>query len=414
MDIVSDLTKEMMDAALFKMDKASLKKPSKEIIDAFYKVPRHLFTPIIYEEINSADDKEALKEVVINYNQPNPETLKKIYVDTPLVILAKENKVISTSSQPLVMSLMLRDLKIKPGNKVFEIGTGSGYNAALMAVLSGDSKNIISSEFNKEVVELAINNLKRAGYENIEVIAGDGGVGYSKRAPYDNIIATCGAPNIPWTNQLSENGTIAMPLVTRGIETLCSLTKQSDGTLKGHLSLFVRFLHLEGVYSDKQHFSKNIASLQRIVETRAEKNNDASKELEEILVLDNGEDKALSLQKSKKRSKFEFFLALTDENAMTYISDIKNHERGYALWHTGKEASKHGLAVIFSKEIISFGNEATTKMMIDSFNYWKKLGEPGINDYEISFYPTGIDYASKEDGWEIKRKHGTTVFNLKK
>ena len=414
MNIIADLTKEMMDAALSKMDKNGLVRPSKEIIDAFYKVPRHFFTPSIYDESASAEGKEILKEIVINYSNPNPEILKKIYVDTPLVILAKNNEVLSTSSQPLVMSLMLRDLKIKPGNKVFEIGTGSGYNAALMAVLSGDSKNIISSEIQKEVAALAINNLKRAGYENIEIIAGDGGVGYSKRAPYDNIIVTCGAPNIPWASQLSENGTIAMPLVTRGIETLCSLTKQSDGTLKGHLSLFVRFLHLEGMYSDKQHFSKNIASLQRIVETRSNKNDDASKELEEILVLDDGEDKALSLQKSKKRSKFEFFLALTDENAMTYVSDIKNRERGYALWHTGKEANKHGLAVIFPREIISFGNEATTKMLIDSFNYWKQLGEPGIDDYEISFYPTGVNYVSKEDGWVIPRKHGITVFNLKK
>jgi len=409
--MVKQLIKEMMDDVISKIDSHGIKKPPMEILNAFYEVPRHLFIPHLYEE-----NKGKLNKISLDYNNPDQEILKKIYVNSPLAILVKEDSVISTSSQPIIMALMLDDLKIKPGNKVFEIGTGSGYNAAIMAQISGKQENIITSEIQKEVAELAISNLERAGFGDVNVITSDGGEGYAKKAPYNNIIVTCGAPNIPWINQLSNNGTIAMPLVTRGIETLCSLTKQDDGILKGYLSLFVRFLHLEGMYSDKQHFSKNIGSLQRLVKSRGEQDNYASKKLEEILISD-GDDKIVALQKSKKRQNFEFFLALTDDNAMVYVSDTKNYERGYSLWHTQKEMDKNGLVIIFPKEIISFGNKATTEFLIDSFTYWKELGEPGIQDYDLLFYPSEIKCDLKQNnnggGWVVQRKSGTTVFNLR-
>src|SRR3989344_9666146 len=114
------------------------------------------------------------------------EDKKHAYENIPLTVGAY-----STISQPLTVAAMTEALSVKKGQKILEIGAGSGYQAALLSVLVGKTGRVITTEISKEVYEFAKNNLKHCN--NVEVIFGDGNKGHEAEAPYDRIIVTASA-----------------------------------------------------------------------------------------------------------------------------------------------------------------------------------------------------------------------------
>jgi len=403
-----DFNGKMIESFLEKFKKLNKELPSQEIIKAFYKVPRHFFTPFLYEEKDGS-----LRKRMFNYKQMQENQLKQVYIDTPIVVLVEDDKVIATSSQPFVMAMMLMDAKVKEGAKVLEIGTGSGYNAAILAEIVKDAKKIVSTEIKTDVANLAKDSLKRAGYENIKVIAEDGGKGFNEEAPYDSIIITCGAPEIPMHEQVSDKGTISLPLVTHGMETLCSLTKENDKVFRGYLNIYVRFLHFDGIYSDRKQFAKSISSLQRVIENYGKKRDDLKQNLTDLFVEDSDSEEEKN-RKRKAHADFQFFLAISEEDAILYQSKIANREAGYALWHIEAKQPNNGLVVMFNNEIVSWGNESVSEKLLRKYEEWKGLGSPGLSNYIIEFFPS--KYESLRDNlrsWIVPRKIGVTRFSLK-
>jgi protein-L-isoaspartate(D-aspartate) O-methyltransferase len=149
-----------------------------------------------------------------------PDTpLEEVYSDR--AISAKqdaEGKWISSSSQPAIMAIMLEQLGLQPGHNVLEIGTGPGYNAALMAHIVGETGRIVSVEIDRDLAESARAHLSMAGYERVHVVCADGGYGYPEAAPYDRIILTVGSHDITpaWWEQMKPDGRLVLPLVLRG------------------------------------------------------------------------------------------------------------------------------------------------------------------------------------------------------
>jgi protein-L-isoaspartate(D-aspartate) O-methyltransferase len=119
-----------------------------------------------------------------------------------------------TISSPSTYPLFYEHLEITPGDKILEIGTGSGYGAAIARELVGKKGKVITIEINKETYYFAKKNLKRAGYNNIEIIFGDGTEGYEKEAPYNKICITAACPEIPQPliNQLNTPGKLVAPI----------------------------------------------------------------------------------------------------------------------------------------------------------------------------------------------------------
>ncbi|MCP2335259.1 methyltransferase domain-containing protein [Actinomadura rupiterrae] len=117
----------------------------------------------------------------------------------------------SSSSAPELMAEMIEALELEPGMRVLEIGTGTGYNAALLAYLLG-SENVVSVEIDAEVADRARGALQRTGYR-VKVITGDGEQGYAADAPYDRVIATAAAHTVPyaWVEQTRPGGVILVP-----------------------------------------------------------------------------------------------------------------------------------------------------------------------------------------------------------
>ena len=133
------------------------------------------------------------------------------YEDRPLPLLRDK-----TISQPTTVLIMTQALELKEGHKVFEIGTGSGYQAAIIAKLVGKKGKVVSTEVVPELVNFAKENFKKAGINNVKVIEDDGSRGYKKGAPYDRVIITAAAKEFPpkLIEQLKEGGIIVGPIGT--------------------------------------------------------------------------------------------------------------------------------------------------------------------------------------------------------
>jgi len=183
------------------------------VLAAMKEIPRHLFVPSPYD--------------------------KSAYEDCPLPIGNGQ-----TISQPYIVALMTELLMPQPTDNILEIGTGCGYQAAVLAALVS---KVFSVERISEVAELAKANLKNVGCKNVEVIVGDGTTGYLQKAPYDGIIITAATPSVPkpLIEQLAEGGRLVAPVGGRDIQELIRLRK-TDGFLSEERHGGVRFVPLIG------------------------------------------------------------------------------------------------------------------------------------------------------------------------
>jgi len=184
-----------------------------------------------------------------------PEYRRYAYVDHPLPILAGQ-----TISAPHMCAMMCEALDLEPGHRVLEVGTGSGYHAALCAEIvapkDSDIKgHVYSVEIEPILVDFAKNNLKRAGYDDrVTVIHKDGSQGLLEHAPYDRILVTAAAPDVPepLLQQLKPNGKLIIPVgMPEYIQILMLVTKDEEGNVSYKNLGGCIFVRLRGKYGWK-------------------------------------------------------------------------------------------------------------------------------------------------------------------
>ncbi len=166
------------------------------VLEAMRKVPRHEFVPV--------------------------GSRACAYEDKPLPIGHGQ-----TISQPYMVGLMTSLLQLDPNDRVLEIGTGSGYQAAVLSLLV---REVFSVERIPELAESASMRLKRLGYRNVQVFQGDGTVGLPIHAPYDAILVTAGSPHLPQNlcDQLADGGRLVCPVGARDIQHLIRVIRQGE------------------------------------------------------------------------------------------------------------------------------------------------------------------------------------------
>src|SRR6516164_4835867 len=167
-----------------------------------------------------------------------PDFTESAYADHALPIACGQ-----TISQPFVVAYMTEQLEVVPQHRVLEIGTGSGYQAAILSRLA---REVITVERYRTLAESARIRLMTLGYDNVEVRVGDGLAGIPDRAPFDRIIVTAAAESIPQSlvGELAEGGIMVLPLGPHsGSQQLVKLTKTSTGSEQENL-IGVRFVPL--------------------------------------------------------------------------------------------------------------------------------------------------------------------------
>lgn len=190
------------------------------VLAAMRKVPRHLFVPKDWSD--------------------------SAYDDRPLPIGHGQ-----TISQPYMVAIMTEAMNLEGNENVLEIGTGSGYQAAILAEVAD---HVVTVERKTELQEGAERLLKELGYANVEAVTGDGSKGHPPRAPYDAIIVTAGAPQVPevLVGQLALGGRLVIPVGNAFHQTLTRVTKTGGGAETESLDGCV-FVPLIGEYGWGEH-----------------------------------------------------------------------------------------------------------------------------------------------------------------
>ena len=165
------------------------------------------------------------------------------YADSPLPIESGQ-----TISQPYIVALTIDAAEIGPGDKVLEIGAGSGYAAAVIGQIA---RQVIAVERHHELVRIADERMRRMGYDNVVIVEGDGTLGCPEEAPFDAIVAAASGSHVPQVllDQLKPGGRIVMPLGDPGsIQRLITVPKHEDRTLEQANLGAVRFVPLVGTH----------------------------------------------------------------------------------------------------------------------------------------------------------------------
>jgi protein-L-isoaspartate(D-aspartate) O-methyltransferase len=185
------------------------------VLEAMRRVPRHLFVEASLQG--------------------------RAYDDNPLPIGERQ-----TISQPYMVAIMTEALGVRPGARLLEVGTGSGYQAAVLAELGAQ---VITLERIPLLAERASRVLAALGYENVRVEVADGTLGWAADAPYDGILVAAGAPGIPrpLVQQLAEGGCLILPMGEDDLQSLVRLRRGAGGLVEEYLGE-CRFVKLLGCY----------------------------------------------------------------------------------------------------------------------------------------------------------------------
>jgi protein-L-isoaspartate(D-aspartate) O-methyltransferase len=190
-------------------------------------VPRHLFLPDL--------------------------PVAEAYADEPVYTKREgDGTRISAASQPKIVAMMLEQLDINPGEQLLELGAATGYNAALMATLTGPGGHVTTIDIDADLVDGARAHLAAAGIDNVDAITADGALGHPETAPFDRVIATVGAHEVPaaWLDQLKPSGRLVAPIRLRGCASRSIVFERDQDGWRSLGSEMAIFMPLRGLGDD--------------------------------------------------------------------------------------------------------------------------------------------------------------------
>jgi protein-L-isoaspartate(D-aspartate) O-methyltransferase len=294
--------------------------------------------------------------------------LDEVYEDSAIMTKVGERGLpLSSSSQPTIMAIMLELLRPRPGNRVLEIGTGTGYNAALIAHLVQPAGRVVSVDIDAEVAGHARAHLAAAAVEGVEVEVADGAEGWPPEAPYDRVIVTASADDLApaWSGQLVVGGRLVLPLTLAGPGQLCTGFVRQEGELAASELCQCGFMPMRGDMApgrpaEDRYLARWLAGTGRLT--------------------------AHSVPPSDLRAGFETWLALTAPGYFRTRPRPDDHQ-AFGL------RDERGAALLVEREgrhvVVAFGDgEAAVGRLAAAHEAWARE-RPSVDRLRIVAYPTG-------------------------
>ena len=368
---------------------------SDNVEKSFRSIPRHLF-------INRL--REGQHWVTLDPFHPKDEYLDKIYSADNAIVLHKDGGDPTSSSAPDLMAMMLDGLDLDEGMKVLEIGTGTGYNAALLANIAGEDL-VYSIENQPEVAKEAKTNIGRAGFQRIYTICEDGSCGYPQGAPYHRIIATASIFDLPapWLEQLVEGGILVAPLwMAPGFSPTIRLIKHGD-VLTGHFLGGLGCMALKGVYGYEE--------LGCMVDP--DKEEGLAKLLDHPIVEDlNPLINVTDPSHLRIRfMEFNAFINMLENRAIGIEVPSKNLWSWLALWD--REVPSLVALWLPDWRVGVYGSNAMYKRIKELLAHWNEINTPEMSSYKINVF-RGMLPNSKRDQFTFSKfkRWNTWEFSL--
>jgi protein-L-isoaspartate(D-aspartate) O-methyltransferase len=364
---------------------------------AYLETPRHAFVSR-YREWGTKEWHEISAD---NLN----EHLAMLYASRVLILFGDDDENIrSTISEPIFVLRMLDMLRLEPGHRVFELGAGSGWNAALMGNIVGPGGHVYSLEIIPEIAKQASEAIKKLGIETVSIIEADGGYGYDAGAPFDRATFTAGTYDLPrhFYQQIKQDGLLLVVIKSEGGgDTLFILRKVGDH-FESTDSMQCGFVQMTGRYQ--------INSLEPIcLEMMPEWSSLENQELSRTPFWWGGKGKDSFMWRTLGIRSFLGIMEPHFQAFKTRKTEAMPYEEHYfGLW------DKQNGSLVIAKDdyLISYGNPETKELLIQDIEYWVQLGMPTPSSLALQVYPIDIPLAAGTNQWLVKRAESQFLWSL--
>ncbi|MDQ8203289.1 protein-L-isoaspartate O-methyltransferase [Pelagicoccus sp. SDUM812003] len=360
----------------------------KAIRQAFLDTPRHRFVPRFYSsrrgswiELSRSDLKDHLDE---------------LYADHPLSIFRDENgRTLSTISQPSLVLYMLDLLELEPGMSVFELGGGSGWNAAMLGRLVGSRGRVLSVEIIEELARSAQASIDAMNLPQVTIAAGDGSQALAEDAPFDRGVFTASAWDLPscFFQQIAANGLLLLVVkIQPGCDLLALLQKSDHARFDSKLHMPCSFVSVTGSCVVPEYAPVPEAQFAEL-----------------------GAPHEVSWAQMKIPSEaisdFIAFARIAHDCQRSYLID--DPDLGFAEEFAGIERSRGGSLALFNEDrVLSYGEEEALIALRRAGKRWMKAGQPNLEDLKLSILRHDESPELSNDQWLVKRGQSQLLWSL--
>jgi protein-L-isoaspartate(D-aspartate) O-methyltransferase len=370
---------------------------SDETVRAYLATPRHDFVKR-YREWGTTTWHEVRADNVA-------EHAATLYANRPLILFGDDDAHIpSTISQPSFVLHMLDLLQIQPGHSIFELGAGSGWNAALLGQLVRPDGHVYSLEIIPEIAATAMNTLDRLHINNVHVVAADGGEGHVAGAPYDRAIFTAGTYDLShcFYDQIKDGGLLLIVMKNEGGGDTLFLLRKTRDYFESLKSMPCSFVQLRGKHQVDHLDPVTVDTIPEWAELQ-------NKEVARVPFWWGGEGAESFLWRTLG---IRSFLGITESLFRTFKTtntDPHSQEEHYfGLWDHA-----HGSLVLAKEEsLIGYGTTAAMDRLLQRVRQWVELGMPSTASFALRVYPKETVVTLSKNQWLVQRTESQFLWSL--
>jgi protein-L-isoaspartate(D-aspartate) O-methyltransferase len=372
---------------------------SAAVANAYLDTPRHVFVKR-YRQWGT----KAWHEV----NEANvAEHLGRLYGNGPLILFGDDDDdVPSTISQPSFVLHMLDMLQLQPGQAVFELGAGSGWNAALMGHLVSPGGQVYSLDIIPEVAKMAMGSMETLGITNVHIIAADGGEGYTAGAPYDRAIFTAGTYDLPhhFYEQIQDRGLLLIVIKNEGGGDNLFLLRKTADHFESLESEPCGFVQLRGKYAIKSLEPIPLEMLPEWFELQQQ-------EISKVPFWWGGKGKGGLVWRTLGIRSFLGITEPTFRAFKTAKADTRARaEHYFGLW----DQAHQSLVLAKDDGLIAYGSAVAKERLLQQVRQWVDFGMPSAACLTLQVYPSDVPLMAGEYEWIVKRPESQFLWSLKR